>query len=393
MAFSIFNKQLILTPMMMFITFYGFRLGKAQTGIAGTGTGYIPQPGSGAGGSFGDGLGGGLGGIGGGVIAKALVCLNDKIYSDCEESYRLTETGDLHVPPDYTDQYCGGPCLKETDLVLNCINAMVHAEVTSMWRNTFKQMEAIHTSFHTIFCFGFCLLFLFQKDTIVQIAPQPVPPPMPQPPNLPCIDLLQGRREDYVKAGIPLYEAAIKGDWKAAKPILDKQPNLIRFAITENYETLLHIEHQQKAPRLWKNFLAAAAGNVKTAMGMVKKNPHLIDIPGNGKIMPLNMAALFGKPEMVRYLYYNSKKMTGDFWDAENQGWVLQRCVEAEIFDVALRIVNDRPELTVKKELLTDFLLALAQKTHAFKGGLINQHLVSEHQWLHLGRRKADDFM
>ncbi|KAI3821774.1 hypothetical protein L1987_09346 [Smallanthus sonchifolius] len=130
MAFSIFNKQLILTPMMLFITLYGFRLGKAQTGIAGTGTGYIPQPGSGAGGSFGGGLGGGfgngggggLGGIGGRVIAKALVCLNDKIYSDCEESYRLTESGDLHVPPDYTDKYCGGPCLKETDLVLNCIN-------------------------------------------------------------------------------------------------------------------------------------------------------------------------------------------------------------------------------------------------------------------------------
>ncbi|XP_024993995.1 ATP-dependent RNA helicase A-like [Cynara cardunculus var. scolymus] len=106
---------------------------RAQPGIAGTGNGYIPQPGGGGGfgngggvgggGGFGNGGGvGGLGGIGGGVIAKALVCLSDKIYSGCGESYRLTESGDLHVPLDYTNQYCSGPCLRETKLVLSCIN-------------------------------------------------------------------------------------------------------------------------------------------------------------------------------------------------------------------------------------------------------------------------------
>ncbi|GKE29322.1 hypothetical protein Tco_1444706, partial [Tanacetum coccineum] len=99
---------------------------RAQTGISGTGLGYIPQPGSGSGGNgggFGNGAGGGgFGGISSGGISKALVCLNDKIYSNCEESYRLTQSGNLNVPPDYTDQFCGGACLKETDLVLNCIS-------------------------------------------------------------------------------------------------------------------------------------------------------------------------------------------------------------------------------------------------------------------------------
>ncbi|KAM0013410.1 hypothetical protein Hdeb2414_s0044g00742861 [Helianthus debilis subsp. tardiflorus] len=137
MAFAVFNKQPLLIPILLCIALYSFGLGKAQTGVAGTGIGYIPQPGSGVGGGFGGsgagggfggsggggfGSAGGFGGIGTGAIAKALVCLNDKIYSECEESYRLTESGELHVPPDYTDQYCGGPCLKETDLVLNCIN-------------------------------------------------------------------------------------------------------------------------------------------------------------------------------------------------------------------------------------------------------------------------------
>ncbi|CAN4106268.1 unnamed protein product [Withania somnifera] len=62
------------------------------------------------------------------LFTKALKCFTDKhIYSSCEESYRLTETGELHVPPEYTDQYCRGPCLEETHLVLNCLeNILSH---------------------------------------------------------------------------------------------------------------------------------------------------------------------------------------------------------------------------------------------------------------------------
>ncbi|KAL8249694.1 hypothetical protein R6Q59_006562 [Mikania micrantha] len=142
MAFLIFNHQLLLTQMLLCIALYSFKLGKAQTGIAGTGTGYLPQPGTGGFGGGGGGFGGGGNGFGGieeGIIAKALVCFNDKIYSECEESYRLTESGDLHIPPDYTDKYCGGPCLKETNLVLNCINGVFnnfifynHATITNV---------------------------------------------------------------------------------------------------------------------------------------------------------------------------------------------------------------------------------------------------------------------
>ncbi|GAV91410.1 hypothetical protein CFOL_v3_34805 [Cephalotus follicularis] len=56
------------------------------------------------------------------IVSKALICFNDKyIYSSCEESYRLTESGNLNVPSAYTVSYCTGPCLQETQLVLNCI--------------------------------------------------------------------------------------------------------------------------------------------------------------------------------------------------------------------------------------------------------------------------------
>ncbi|KAH7513440.1 uncharacterized protein LOC107433235 [Ziziphus jujuba] len=57
------------------------------------------------------------------IVAKALLCFNDKyIYINCEESYRLNESGDLNVPFDKTDAYCNGPCLDETHLVLDCID-------------------------------------------------------------------------------------------------------------------------------------------------------------------------------------------------------------------------------------------------------------------------------
>ncbi|KAJ6720981.1 hypothetical protein OIU85_024116 [Salix viminalis] len=44
------------------------------------------------------------------VVAKALLCFNNKyIYSSCENAYRLTETGNLNLPPQYVDPYCSGP--------------------------------------------------------------------------------------------------------------------------------------------------------------------------------------------------------------------------------------------------------------------------------------------
>ncbi|CAH1439505.1 unnamed protein product [Lactuca virosa] len=115
-------KQSLLPLMLLFLILV--KTGESETGIAGTGLGYLPEP---------DGGNGGHGVVSGGggdepevVIVKALQCFSDKhIYRSCEESCRLTESGQLNVPPGYTDEYCNGPCLKETHLVLNCIDDML----------------------------------------------------------------------------------------------------------------------------------------------------------------------------------------------------------------------------------------------------------------------------
>ncbi|KAL2454955.1 putative Pentatricopeptide repeat-containing protein [Abeliophyllum distichum] len=60
------------------------------------------------------------------IVEKALECFHDKhIYSSCDEAYRLTQSGELNVPPEYTDEYCKGPCLTETHHVLDCIDGFL----------------------------------------------------------------------------------------------------------------------------------------------------------------------------------------------------------------------------------------------------------------------------
>lgn len=39
----------------------------------------------------------------------------------CQDSYRLNEKGSIDVPPEATDEFCHGPCLVETKLVLDCV--------------------------------------------------------------------------------------------------------------------------------------------------------------------------------------------------------------------------------------------------------------------------------
>ncbi|GJW88809.1 ankyrin repeat-containing domain, PGG domain protein [Tanacetum coccineum] len=129
-----------------------------------------------------------------------------------------------------------------------------------------------------------------------------------QTPKLPAGDLLG----EYLRIGIPLYEASVKGDWETAKAIFTKNPELVRYGITENYETALHIAASAKRTKLVEKFveklvilmtpkdlllqnrsantaftLAAAGGNVGIAKTLVGKNPGLGDIPGTQGLMPL----------------------------------------------------------------------------------------------------------
>ncbi|KVH91995.1 Ankyrin repeat-containing protein, partial [Cynara cardunculus var. scolymus] len=196
----------------------------------------------------------------------------------------------------------------------------------------------------------------------------PSAPSQSLPLNLPCQDLLDGRSEEYLRICFPLYKASMKGDWEAGKDILDKHKEVVRFSINTNFETALHVAVYKGNTLFVKNLvafmenkdmelqnsssntalcLAAVAGHVEMAEILVNRNKTLLDIAGSEGKLPLYMATLSGKHDMVKYLYENSKRMTGNFWTHTSRGCVLLSCVEAGLFDVALQIVNDSPELAI----------------------------------------------
>ncbi|KAJ9553512.1 hypothetical protein OSB04_017557, partial [Centaurea solstitialis] len=201
------------------------------------------------------------------------------------------------------------------------------------------------------------------------------------------------RNPEYFRICVPMYEASITGDWTAADAILSESPNLIRFAINENYDTALHVatsaeENEQttlfvanlvnrmdtKDLELQNNnhntafCLATAAGNLKMVKIMMNKNRSLMDIPGSQDMLPLYMSAIYRKYETVKYLYDNSQ-LEGHSWTPQNRGWLLEKCVEAEFFDIALEIVTAYPDLGVNAGSV---LGALARNPNAFDGAQQN---------------------
>ena len=163
----------------------------------------------------------------------------------------------------------------------------------------------------------------------------------------------EGTSEDYNEICLPLYKASITGNTMAAKVILDKSPELVRFSITETYETALYVailgeslalveylvslmsKDDLEIPNILGEtalHIAAITGNTKIATILIRENNNLLDIPDRDGKTPIYIAALCRKRDMVDFLYKESQQMTGEFWTNENRGLVLMKCVEANLF-------------------------------------------------------------
>ncbi|KAK9068525.1 hypothetical protein SSX86_012639 [Deinandra increscens subsp. villosa] len=198
-----------------------------------------------------------------------------------------------------------------------------------------------------------------------------------------------GSREDYLKIGIPLFEASIQCNWKAAEAIFLVKRELVRHSITEFGETPLHIAASAKGDRKRvqefvkklvgmmreedlelenKNhntplYLAVVAGNVETVKIMVHKNRKLLTIPGAyGAMMPLYAAVVFGNKDVAEYIYEESNILSDeDGWDDESRGWLLEKCVEKNMLDMALKIVKKHANIDAQA-----VLGVLAERPKAF---------------------------
>nr|XP_043613888.1 uncharacterized protein LOC122585830 isoform X2 [Erigeron canadensis] len=205
-------------------------------------------------------------------------------------------------------------------------------------------------------------------------------------PNLPCLDIVDGDGEDYFNICVPLSRASLSGNWEAAKVILDKRPELVSFAITECYDTPLHVaalgEETKQMLDLVKNLmlrmgnqdlelennlsstalvLAAATGKIKMVKILVNQNINLLNIPNGNGLLPLQIAAQYGRRKIVKFLYGASRRLSDYSWTHEKRSWLVEKCAECDLFGVALKIVKDRPELASNALVMR----ALARKSVA----------------------------
>ncbi|KAK4270694.1 hypothetical protein QN277_019471 [Acacia crassicarpa] len=206
-------------------------------------------------------------------------------------------------------------------------------------------------------------------------------------PDLNLIDDTQERREKYLKLCVPLHKAALKGDWKAAKHILDEEDNkkLARAAITKGWATVLHVaagaNHVHFVEELVNRMdpddlelqdingntafsLAAATGNMQIVEILKRKNQSLPLIRGGNEvsITPLHMAAMQGQSEMASYLY---DETTTQIFERDDWIILLFLCVNNGIYDLALKVLREDEELAFERDSPNNetVLHILARKT------------------------------
>ncbi|GJW87205.1 ankyrin repeat-containing domain, PGG domain protein [Tanacetum coccineum] len=178
---------------------------------------------------------------------------------------------------------------------------------------------------------------------------------------------------------IDLYKACITYNCKAAKEIIEKEPSLKGYALLvaasarrtprgAQFVNKLVVEMEEAQLELKDNSgntalcLAAINGNLEVVEIMVAKHKALLSMPDWEGMMPLCKAALSGRYDVVKYLFDKSDGLRGDGWDARNRAWLLQKCVEGDMFDIALQILTEHIELANDEELLR----ILARKPDAF---------------------------
>ncbi|XP_041027338.1 uncharacterized protein LOC121267517 [Juglans microcarpa x Juglans regia] len=192
------------------------------------------------------------------------------------------------------------------------------------------------------------------------------------------------RRFHFLDTSVRLYKAALKGDWPAAKDVLDTYPDAVTYSITRRKDKVLHIaaatEHtgfvKELVERMNPNELAlknlhentaicfaAASGIVSIAEEMVKKNIELPMIRGRKRMTPLYMAVLQGHRNMVAYLY--SVTAFERLTPLERID-ILVACISSDLYEIALKILKDYPELSTMKDTYGKIALQeLAKKPYA----------------------------
>ena len=142
---------------------------------------------------------------------------------------------------------------------------------------------------------------------------------------------------NYVIECIPIYKAAIEGDWETAKRIFKKEKKDLNASITCWGETTLHIAVGTNSSHRFVEQLveqmmqidpqmlltgncygsiplqyAAKVGNIQAVRLLVSLNPEMTQINNNIGETALKLAAMHAERETLLYLLETTKDVVGE---------------------------------------------------------------------------------
>ncbi|KAI3854835.1 hypothetical protein MKX03_004228 [Papaver bracteatum] len=211
----------------------------------------------------------------------------------------------------------------------------------------------------------------------------------------------RGNAREELNKYLPLYKAALEGNWEKAKDFFDNvDKKAVAARITFSLETALHVAAGAGHLMFMKNLMkllkpkqleiknkdgetalqnAVIAGNFEAVKAMVQKNPKLTLIPDNYGWIPLVNASKYAsvkeqKKEMIDYLYSVTRENDVDKRPSAFSGnlgaQVICSIIGAGFYDIAHDMVQRYPELaTVTDNNGVSALEMMAGSPHAFLSG------------------------
>ncbi|XP_026423974.1 uncharacterized protein LOC113320260 isoform X1 [Papaver somniferum] len=211
----------------------------------------------------------------------------------------------------------------------------------------------------------------------------------------------RGNAREELNKYLPLYKAALEGNWEMAKDFFDNvDEKAVAARITFSSETALHVAAGAGHLMFMKNLMkllkpkqleiknkegetalqnAVIAGNFEAVKAMVEKNPKLTLIPDNYGWIPLVNASKYAsvkeeKKEMIDYLYSVTRENDVDNRPSAFSGnlgaQVICSIIGTGFYDIAHDMVQRYPDLaTVTDNNGVSALEMMAGSPHAFLSG------------------------